>query len=126
MKSEVQRILGEHRVLDQAAAELETVIMAGRRHARDAFVSLSSFASSLSEHLLNEAASFYEARIAPRPNEACFDAELVELRADWDEYLCTWSESSARDDWDRFSTQSLAILQRVRARIHRENDMILR
>ena len=126
MKSEVQRILGEHRVLDQAAGELEELIRSGRRNADDAFVSLSSFASSLAEHLLNEAAEIYAARTSRRLPGPCFDNELAELRSDWDEYLCAWNQRSAGADWDRFSEQSLAILGRVRARIRRENEIVLK
>jgi hypothetical protein len=129
LKSEVQRVLGEHRVLDHAAAELQNIVAAGPRRAPDAFHALSRFASSLAEHLLHEADLVSRPGLASA-NDNCnanaFQKELEELQTDWNEYLLTWDEGSARSDWPLFSQHSLAILRRVRSRIERENDLILR
>ena len=123
MKTEVQRILGEHRVLDHAAAELEAIIGRGQRQAGQAFMSLSRFASSLAEHLMNESHSD-AGRPAPSA-DAAFERELTELRFDWDEYLTAWDERRAANDWPRFAQHSLGILGRVRARIRAENDRLM-
>jgi hypothetical protein len=116
-------------VLDHSAAELENIVNAGPRRASGAFHALSRFASSLAEHLLNEAHLVaHPGRVGANDNSpaAAFQNELEDLQADWNEYLLEWSEASAQEDWPGFSKHSLAILHRVRSRIRRENDLILR
>jgi hypothetical protein len=129
LKSEVQRILGEHRVLDHAAEQLENIVKGGVHRAPDAFHALSRFASCLAEHLVNEGHSGPQPELAganDNSTTAAFQIDLEELQADWNEYLLTWDETRARTEWQAFSQHSLSILSRVRSRIERENELILR
>jgi len=125
---EIQRILDEHRRLDAAAAELETVVLSGPEHVQDVFGDLSRFASSLAEHLLDEEPVLKKAnrtggagtRIDGRLRE-----DLSALSQDWDEYIASWTPASAATEWPSFADHSLAMLGRVRRRIYRENVVLL-
>jgi hypothetical protein len=128
LDQEIERILDEHRRLDAAAAELETVVLNGPAHADEVFRELSSFASRIAEHLLDEEHVLRSANLGGR-KESPLDGRLAEdltvLSQDWDEYLASWTPASAKAAWPSFAEHSLAMLGRVRRRIYRENVVLL-
>ena len=128
MRDDIQRVIDEHRELDTSAADLERAIAFGPEKTGQVFTKLAGYASLLAEHLIGEhdvirgAEDRHAALGRGQPHAA--RTELEALRWDWEEYLLVWTEETAASDWETFAEQSLAILDRIRRRIARENDLL--
>ena len=125
MHADIARVRREHDELDRQAGDLQFTIANGTSHSGETFAQLAAYASVLSEHLLGEHEVLEDAQSRSTASGARqMRTELDALRWDWDEYLSVWTEESARADWDMFREHSLIILDRIRQRIRRENELL--
>lgn len=127
MQQDIERVLKEHQMLDDAASSLEQSMSGSVQDFTQVFRSVSAFANALAEHLLGED-HVLQAVVGKlgesRPAQGQFASDLEALRADWDEYLSVWTEQSAAAQWDLFAEHSMALLARIRRRIARENALL--
>lgn len=125
MHADLARVRSEHDDLDRKADELQKLIIEGCDRCTEAFDRLASYANILSEHLLGEHDVLEDAHERGSARGAKqMRSELETLRWDWEEYLSIWTAGTARDDWDTFSEHSLVMLDRIRGRIRKENDLL--
>jgi hypothetical protein len=125
MHADIARVRSEHDDLDRRADELQKLIIEGSDRCADAFDRLASYANVLSEHLLGEHEVLEDAHgRGTKQGAKQMRSELETLRWDWEEYLSVWTRDTAHDDWDTFCEHSLVMLDRIRTRIRKENELL--
>lgn len=53
-----------------------------------------------------------------------FMDDLTELKADWTAFLLEWSDDMIKYDWEGFVADARPMIERVRARVRAENDLL--
>lgn len=122
------RLMREHEAIEALADALAS---AARGAAAPDVASklLGRLAMAIRDHMAAEEgtlAATLDAALRNRHHAAAASAMLdVEyLREDWTAYLYRWTREGIAADWQRFATETLAIMERIRDRLARETGIL--
>ncbi|WP_164857176.1 hemerythrin domain-containing protein [Sphingomonas crocodyli] len=119
----------EHDRLDRLAIELLEIV-AGEPDPATALAVRADLSVTLDDHLSKEDGFLYD-RLLGNAEEDCYPARVREfhscfaaLAADWKDYLQLWDNECVSADWTGFVSETAAMMERLRARIKAENDLL--
>ena len=123
-----QKLIAEHEAIESLAhALIRMSVGAPRPHA--AAEMLEELSQLVRDHLAEEDAMIYA--VVERANggrhhsAAAMSAETFEaLKEDWGQYLYRWDHQHLVDDWRRFGTETVAMLERLNERVAAETAVL--
>lgn len=124
-----ERLMEEHDRIDQQLSRLINVIDRTTEDAVAATLILSDLSEELRLHLAHEDSLMYRPMVAAQqPGFAkaadAFCQQFDALRRDWDQYLVEWTTGIIRADWAGFRASTIDIIDRLRARVLAENELL--
>ena len=119
----------EHDRLDRLAVELLDIV-AGDPDPVASLATRADLSVTLDDHLSKEDGFLYD-RLLGKPGEDNYPARVREfhscfaaLAADWRDYLQLWDNECVAADWTGFVGETIDMMERLRARIKAENDLL--
>ncbi|OYW22392.1 MAG: hypothetical protein B7Y98_05145 [Sphingomonas sp. 32-62-10] len=124
-----ERLMQEHDRIDHHLDRMTYLIQQENEDAVGATLILSDLADELRLHLAHEDSLMYRPMVAAhRPafikTADDFCRQFETLRCDWDRYLVEWTTGIIRADWVGFRASTLIIIERLKARVRAENDLL--
>lgn len=125
----IERLIEEHKQLDDMARELMELSRSAEPRPLDAFTLLWKLSACLDEHLAGEAGFIYTDHLKVQPDRmdievAAFEAAFQDLVEEWSLYLKEWTLDNITIDWRNFDHATQWIIGRLRERIAQENDIL--
>lgn len=126
----IQRLIQDHQAMDDMARDImEMVSPSAPPRAIDAFNALRRLSACLDEHLAGEASFLYTDQLRAETSRleteiAAFERDFEDLKQEWALYLHEWTPDNIAIDWRNYSHATLWIMNRLRARIMQENDIL--
>lgn len=126
---DIERLIAEHREMDQMAQDILALIASSTPDPIEAFALLRRLSACLDEHLAGEEGFLYADHFAAHPGSlnkeiAAFERAFADLKEEWALYLHEWTPDNIGIDWRNFAHATQWIINRLRERIVQENDIL--
>ena len=129
MRHDLERLVSEHDELGRLADGLIEAASAPSRDVSNILNLRNELSVRLHEHLSKEDSFLYEKAIRASETHYVaaldkFEKDFQQLAEDWRAYLEEWSRDAIEQDIAYFSETTVALLDRLKARIAHENSLM--
>jgi len=129
MRHDLERLISEHDEIDRLAGSLIETATLSSRNIPDMLDLRNALSIRLDEHMAKEDGFLYERIIRASETHYLaaldkFEQDFAEFSQHWRAYLEEWPREAIEQDIDRFSDATIALMNRLKARIAHENSLM--